>query len=61
MNFYKNWDPQENFYYASKNLNFLPNQERTTGTYSKYSSIDDKIDDFHYYTTYKIWIRKSDI
>ena len=52
MNFYKNWDPQENFYYASKNLNFLTNQERTTGTYSKYSSIDDKIDDFHYYTTY---------
>ena len=22
------------------------------GTYSKYSSIDDKIDDFHWYTTY---------
>ncbi len=52
MNFYKFWDPQENFYYASKKLNFIPNQERTTGTYSKYSSIDDKIDDFHYYTTY---------
>ena len=26
--------------------------ERTPGTYSKYNSIDDKIDDFHYYTTY---------
>ena len=25
--------------------------ERTQGTYSKYNSIDDKIDDFHYYTT----------
>ena len=24
---------------------------RTEGTYSKYSSIDDKIDPFHYYTT----------
>ena len=22
------------------------------GTYSKYNSIDDKIDDFHYYTTF---------
>jgi hypothetical protein len=22
------------------------------GSYSKYSSIDDKIDDFHYYTTF---------
>ena len=31
---------------------FKPNTERTEGSYSKYSSIDDKIDDFHYYTTY---------
>ena len=27
---------------------------RTQGTYSKYNSIDDKIDDLHYYTT---WIK----
>jgi hypothetical protein len=27
--------------------------ERTPGTYSKYNSIDDKIDDFHYWTTYQ--------
>ena len=26
--------------------------ERTAGTYSTYNSIDDKIDDLHYYTTY---------
>ena len=25
--------------------------ERTAGTYSKYNSIDDKIDDFHYHTS----------
>ena len=25
---------------------------RTEGTYSKYNSLDDKIDGFHYYTTY---------
>ena len=25
---------------------------RTQGTYSKYNSIDDKIDDLHYYTTF---------
>ena len=25
--------------------------ERITGTYSKYTSIDDKIDDLHFYTT----------
>ena len=26
--------------------------ERTVGTYSKYNSIDDKLDDLHYYTTF---------
>ena len=40
------------FYYSSKNNGFMPNQERTEGTYSKYSSIDDKIDNFHFFTTY---------
>ena len=28
------------------------NDERTEGSYSKYSSIDDRIDPLHYYTTY---------
>ena len=31
---------------------FQASPERTPGTYSKYNSIDDKIDDFHYYTTF---------
>ena len=48
---YKKWDPQECFYYASDNTGFKPNENRTEGSYSKYSSIDDKIDTFHYYTT----------
>jgi len=52
MSYYKKWDPQENFYYASKNCGFISNSERTDGTYSKYSSIDDKLDNFHYFTTY---------
>jgi hypothetical protein len=34
------------------NGNFQVSPERTPGTYSKYNSIDDRIDDFHYYTTY---------
>jgi len=52
LSYYKKWDPQENFYYAAHNCGFEPNSERTEGTYSKYSSIDDKVDNFHYYTTY---------
>ncbi|MBI4256899.1 N-acetyl sugar amidotransferase [Candidatus Uhrbacteria bacterium] len=51
LGYYVKWDPQECFYYASANTGFQPNQERTEGSYSKYSSIDDKIDPFHYYTT----------
>ena len=44
-------DPQECYYYAVDNTGFEANPERTEGTYSKYSSIDDCIDPFHYYTT----------
>ena len=51
MSYYKKWDPQENYYYAVKNCGFKPADQRTVGSYSKYSSLDDKIDMFHYYTT----------
>jgi N-acetyl sugar amidotransferase len=51
LGYYLRWDPQECFYYAFENTGFRPNDERTQGSYSKYSSIDDKIDPFHYYTT----------
>lgn len=51
LGYYLKWDPQECFYYAAKHTGFEANTERTEGSYSKYSSIDDKIDPFHYYTT----------
>lgn len=50
--YYKEWNPQENFYYAAKHTGFLPNLERSEGTYSKYASLDDKVDGFHYYLAY---------
>jgi len=50
LGYYLKWDPQECFYYASENTGFKPNTERTIGTYSKYSSIDDKMDYFYWYT-----------
>jgi N-acetyl sugar amidotransferase len=52
LGYYLKWDPQECFYYAVEHTGFKPNTERTEGTYSKYSSIDDKIDPFHYYTSF---------
>lgn len=51
LGFYLKWDPQECYYYASEHTGFQANPERTEGTYSKYSSIDDRIDMFHYLTT----------
>ena len=49
MSYYKLWDPQENFYYCQEHTGFTPNPERSQGTYSKYASLDDQIDGFHYY------------
>ena len=44
--------PQENYYYSVENIDFKARPHRSEGTYSKYASLDDKIDDLHYYTTY---------
>ncbi|MBI4677683.1 MAG: N-acetyl sugar amidotransferase [Elusimicrobia bacterium] len=52
LGYYLRWDPQECFYYAAQHTGFQPNTERTEGSYSKYSSIDDRIDPLHYFTTY---------
>jgi len=53
MSFYKNWSPQDNYYYAKKHSNFISNLDgRSEGTYTKFSSLDDKIDGQHYYTMY---------
>jgi len=51
LGYYLKWDPQECYYYAVDNTGFSANTERTEGSYSKYSSIDDKIDPYHYFTT----------
>lgn len=52
LGYYLKWIPQESYYYAVENTGFKARPFRTQGTYSKYNSIDDKIDDLHYYTTF---------
>lgn len=52
LGYYFKWVPQEAYYYAVENTGFKARPFRTQGTYSKYNSIDDKIDDLHYYTTF---------
>lgn len=51
LGYYLRWHPQSAYYYAVENGGFEASPERTPGTYSKYNSIDDRIDDLHYYTT----------
>ena len=52
LGYYLKWHPQNCYYHAQEHGGFEPSPERTPGTYSKYNSIDDRIDDFHYYTTF---------
>lgn len=52
LGYYLRWTPQEVYYYAVENTGFKARPFRTQGTYSKYNSIDDMIDDLHYYTTH---------
>lgn len=52
LGYYLKWHPQGAYYHAVEHGGFQASPERTPGTYSKYNSIDDRIDDFHYYTTF---------
>ena len=51
--FFKKWTPQWNYYYAQEHTGFEPEPDgRSEGTYSKYASIDDKFDGYHFYMAY---------
>ena len=52
LGYFEKWDPQECYYYSVDNTGFKPSFERSIGTYSRYTEIDDKIVPFHFYTTY---------
>ncbi len=53
LGYYLKWVPQENYYYAAEHCGFQANPDgRSEGTYAKYSSLDDRIDGFHFYLSY---------
>lgn len=52
LGYYLPWHPQGNYYHACEHTDFMANDERSEGTYSRYASIDDKIDGLHYYMAY---------
>ena len=52
FSYYKKWVPQENYYCAVEHTGFQANPGRSEGTYSKYASLDDKTDGFHFYLAF---------
>ena len=51
--YYHKWVPQENFYYATTHTGFETNSfGRSEGTYTKYVSLDDRLDGFHWYLSF---------
>ncbi|MBI2067909.1 MAG: N-acetyl sugar amidotransferase [Deltaproteobacteria bacterium] len=50
--YYNKWVPQEHYYYAVEHTGFTANPVRSEGTYSKYASLDDKTDGFHFYLAF---------
>lgn len=53
MSYYVNWSPQGNYFFATEVSDFAPNPAgRSEGTYTKFSSLDDKVDGQHYFTMF---------
>ena len=52
FSYFKKWVPHENYYYASENCGLNCDSERTEGTFTKYASLDDKLDEIYYYFQY---------
>ena len=50
FSYYRKWMPQDHYYYVAEHCGFEPNPDaRSEGTYSKYASLDDRTDGFHFY------------
>lgn len=52
LGYFTDFHPQGNYYFAKEKIKFEPNNQRTEGTYSRYNSLDDKLDGLHYWTGY---------
>ena len=47
----KHW-PQANYYLAAEKCGFQANTERSEGTFSRYASLDDRLDNEHYFMAF---------
>ena len=50
--YYHKWTPSENVKYSQKHTGYKCNSERSEGTYTKFASLDDKVDGIHYYLSF---------
>ena len=51
LGYYMKWHPHNNYYLCLEN-NFKPSRERNEGSYGRYASMDDMMDDINYYCLY---------
>lgn len=47
---YLKWDPQECYYFAVEKVGFKAAEERSEGTFCKYTELDDKLPPLNFYT-----------
>ena len=52
LGYFEKWHPQSVYYYCIENGDFQSAPERNVGTFQTYQSLDDKMDDFHFHTTF---------
>ena len=52
FSFFNKWIPQQNYYFAHEKMGFKIGTSRSQGTYTSYTSLDDKLDELYYYMQY---------
>jgi hypothetical protein len=52
LGWFLKWNPQEVYYYATKNCGYSPDIQRIDGTYGRYAGVDDKIEWLHFFCHY---------
>ena len=62
LGWYVKWDPQEIYYYVTKNSGFEIDSQRVDGTYGRYAGLDDKFEWIHFYAQYiKFGLGRADL
>jgi len=52
FSYFEKWDVHENYKFIKSKMNFIENDERISGTFQNYDSLDDYIDPLYYYMQY---------